>query len=179
MTSRTTSRTDEDKFIAAMTRKFRAREIPPPPPATSSTPREAAKKIDRPKCALCRRTGRMVGPDADGRVWCPEREWPTCNRIAQSRLGASAGNTANDSLSGILEANGKCRDCGAEVHWAKTQRGKNVPCDVAPAAEGVAGFDLVGRDKTLAFYVSEKKRKLHRGDVYEAHFNTCPEREDD
>jgi hypothetical protein len=117
----------EDKFVAAMIRKFRARvvEDSPSPPATSSPPRP--------------------------------------------------------SLHGILDDEGAtCRDCGQPMKWVKTAaRGKKIPVDVAPAAKGVAGFELIGRVDTLAYYVNESKSWYHEGDVYTAHMNTCPEREPD
>lgn len=107
-------------------------------------------------------------------LWCPESDRDTCLRIAQSRLGASAGNTSSEAaLKGALEPDAKCRDCGAEIKWVKTQRGKKMPVDVIPAPKGVAAFELVGRSQTMAFYISEKRRAMHFGDVYESHFQTC------
>jgi hypothetical protein len=169
------SRTDEDKFVAAIVRKFRAVEVepPPPPPATSSTP-ERDLSTER-KCVLCRRDlrGRMVGPDADGRWWCPKSETDKCDRIAAGRLGASASGGSASSLRGIIEADGKCRDCGEPVKWVKTQRGKKMPVNIHPAPKAVDAFELVGEHDTLAFYVSEKRRAKHWGDTYEFHGSTC------
>jgi hypothetical protein len=166
---------DEDKFIAALKRKFKAVEAeprepepddPPPPPATSSTPER--------KCALCRRSlTSLVWGEQDGRWWCPKSEAEKCTRIAAGRLGASASGAGNSSLKGALDPDGKCRDCGAEVRWVKTQRGKKMPVDVLPAPAGVDGFELVGETDTLAFYVSEKRRARYFGDCYEFHGKTC------
>lgn len=170
---------DEDKFIAALVRKFRATEVsadtgidpipesddPPPPPATSSTPER--------RCHLCRRplAGRLVA-GRDDSWWCPDSEAAKCSRIAAGRLGASA-TAGSGSLKGILEADGKCRDCGEPVKWVKTQRGKKMPVNVFPAPKAVDAFELVGEDDTLAFYVSEKRRARHWGDVYEFHGKSC------
>jgi hypothetical protein len=166
----------EDKFIAALIRKFRATEAeppepepadPPPPPTTSSTPAK--------KCALCRRSlTSLVWGEADERWWCPKSEADKCTRIALGRLGASASGAGNVSLRGVLDPDGgKCRDCGEPVKWVKTQKGKKMPVDVLPAPAGVSGFELVGEHDTLAFYVSEKRRAKFFGDCYEFHGSTC------
>jgi hypothetical protein len=168
---------DEDKFIAALGRKFRAVEVdPPPPPQPSSTPRRRRPVRDQVKCAVCRRTTHLVVGD-DGRAWCREPEWDACNRIAQSRLGASAAVGSASALTGQLEPDGKCRSCKEPVKWVKTQRGKKMPVDVIPAPPEVDAFELIGRTNTLAFYISEKRRAMHVGDVYQSHFQTCGERD--
>lgn len=165
---------DEAKFVAALTRKFRAhevepRELPPPPPRTPSTPRPEPRR-----CHLCQRSLGTRLVENNGLLWCPDTEADKCLRIAAGRLGASASNANRDSsLKGQLEPSGTCRDCGAEVLWVKTQRGKKMPVDVIPAPKDVAAFELVGKSDTMAFYVSERRRASHWGDVYESHFQTC------
>lgn len=177
MTGRTISRTDEERFVAALVRKFRAVEVaadpPPPPPATSSSSEHV--------CALCRRAlgGRLVFNETDAkgnpdeRYYCPQSEADKCMRIAAGRLGASASAGSASALRGVLDADGKCRDCGEPVLWVKTQRGKKMPVNVHPAPPIVDAFELVGETDTLAFYVSEKRRAKHYGDVYEFHGATC------
>lgn len=117
----------------------------------------------------------MVEGD-DGRWWCPKSEHDKCTRIAAGRLGASASAAGNSALRGVLEADGKCRDCGAPVKWVKTQRGKKMPVDIDPAPAGVSAFEVVGETDSLAFYVSEKRRARFIGDVYEFHGSTCKRR---
>lgn len=61
----------------------------------------------------------------------------------------------------------KCRGCNAEIVWAKTQNGKNVPLDpraivysVAPFEGNLIAIQPVGHIPGEKFMVS--------------HFNTCP-----
>ena len=48
-----------------------------------------------------------------------------------------------------------------------------MPVDVIPAPKDVAAFELVGARDTMAFYISEKRRGMFFGDVYQSHFQTC------
>jgi hypothetical protein len=173
--TRTSSRTSDEQaaLVRAFVRKFNATVVP--------NIGEPEEKAEQHACVLCKRTTKLA-LGADGRWWCKDSEAAACNRIAQSRLGGATGGTGNNaSLRGVLREDGKCRSCGAPIKWVKTQRGKKMPVDTRPAPAGVDAFELMGAVETLAFYVSEKKRALHVGDVYRSHFQTCPDRivEDD
>jgi hypothetical protein len=164
-----TFRTDEEQvaLVRAFVRKFNAEIVPS---EEAKTEREEVRR-----CVICRRSNVKLVLGADERWWCPNTESETCNRIAQSRLGGATSGSAS-ALHGILRKDGTCRDCGADIKWVRTQRGKKMPVDTSPAPAGVAAFELVGAVRTLAFYVSEKKRKLHSSDVYQSHFQSCPDR---
>lgn len=176
--TRTKSRTDEERLVAAFKRRFRAVEVdpwtddtPPPPPATSSSSSSGSAEPDR--CHLCHRSGRRLVTSANGMKWCPDSDWDVCNRIAQGRLGASGSTGSSAALKGILDTDGKCRDCHEPIKWVKTQRGKKMPVDVSPAPADLDAFELIGRVDTLAFFISSRRRATHSGDVYACHFNTC------
>lgn len=113
----------EDKFVAAMIRKFRARVVDPP---SSSSPSSSPR-----------------------------------------------------SLSGVLEADGECRDCGGPVKWVTTARGKKMPVDVIPAKEGTEGFELIGVVDPTAHFVKSAAAWEFDGSLYEFHGRTCPERDDE
>ena len=65
-----------------------------------------------------------------------------------------------------------CRSCGAEIVWAKTVNGKNIPVDPTPVESGNLGF-LPGNPPTVEVrnypepFISEQPR-------YVSHFKTCP-----
>lgn len=56
----------------------------------------------------------------------------------------------------------RCRSCGAEIRWAKSEQGKAMPLDAEPekriVLDEVEGRDPIGRVVT----------------VYTSHFVTCP-----
>lgn len=168
----TTFRTDEEQaaLVRAFVRRFKATIIP--------NREEERPARERRTCVVCKRETSKLELGQDGRWWCPRSDNDTCNRIAQTRLGGATSGSSS-ALRGVLRKDGTCRDCGAEVKWVKTQRGKKMPVDTEPAPAGVAAFELVGAVETLAFYVSEKRRATHAGDVYQSHFQTCPDRESD
>ena len=51
----------------------------------------------------------------------------------------------------------KCRGCGAEIVWARTDRGRDIPLDAKPEKR----FELSHGHATLM-------------DTYVSHFVTCP-----
>jgi len=53
-----------------------------------------------------------------------------------------------------------CKSCGAEVIWARTEGGKNMPLNAKPEKR----FVLTGRASESASYV----------ETFQSHFSTCP-----
>ena len=179
----------EEQFVSALVRKFRAVEIPAvagtgneaePADSSSSSSTSSSSDPERSRCALCHRTDKLgTGRDDFGRPYCRDAEWDTCNRIAQGRLGASAGRSGNtNALRGELHPDGNCRNCKAPIKWVTTQKGKKMPVDVSPAPPGRDAFELVGRIDTTAFYVSAKRREGLDADLYASHFNSCSRGDD-
>jgi hypothetical protein len=166
---------EQESFVRALKRKFQATEREPD--SGKGPIPQAAETDEERKCALCRRKVSGMKLGTDGRLWCPESESAACLRIAQGRLGGAT-TASRAALSGKLKADGDCRACGAPIKWVRTQRGKNMPVDVDPAPPSVDAFELVGQVKTLAFFVSEKKRPTFAGDVYRSHFQTCEARDE-
>jgi hypothetical protein len=71
-----------------------------------------------------------------------------------------------------LPADGRCRECDAEVSWQTTAKGNAIPINPHPAPEGRGNFKI-GTDG-VAHYVHDSGRKYQT--VYETHFATCKER---
>lgn len=70
---------------------------------------------------------------------------------------------------------GICRGCGAEMRWALTDKGKGIPLDPEPVADGNLVLDSEAADgRPVVRYVrkGEDTGILPR---YVAHFATCPE----
>jgi len=66
----------------------------------------------------------------------------------------------------------KCRSCGAEVIWAKTDSGAMAPFDAAESPEGT--FSLEEMSPPTAHYVLADERQW-RGPLHRSHFATCPD----
>jgi hypothetical protein len=65
---------------------------------------------------------------------------------------------------------GKCRSCRAPIVWARTERGKRMPVDARPAADGTYRLDEPDRyEGPLAVYDPRGT-----GPRYASHFGTCP-----
>jgi len=156
--------------VRQFVRKFRATVVELPP--ETEIPPDEENTGDDHKCALCRRETPGAKLGQDGRWWCTGSEESVCIRLAQGRLGGATA-PGRASLSGRLRPDGKCRQCRQQIRWVKTQRGKNMAVDIDPAPAGVDAFELIGEVKTIAFYVSERKRAGWAGDVYRPHFKTC------
>lgn len=75
----------------------------------------------------------------------------------------------------------RCRGCGREIIWAKTDKGKNMPVDPEPAPNGTfvllrVGGELRARHYSVAMeHVSEVDRPQER---YVSHWATCPDAQD-
>lgn len=70
-----------------------------------------------------------------------------------------------------LEANGKCRSCGAPIRWVKTQASANMPLNLEPCEDG----NIVIASNGEAIVVGTKPAYLRRPlPRYKSHFATCP-----
>lgn len=76
---------------------------------------------------------------------------------------------------------GRCRGCGAEIEWIKTEAGKNMPCNprMIPYWERpkAAGKVIIRRDG-VGIVVScdfDGPRDKVTGFGYVSHFSTCPQ----
>lgn len=67
----------------------------------------------------------------------------------------------------------RCRSCPAEVWWATTEAGKQMPLDVQPAADGNV---VIVERRPAGVLVRVLKKGEAPGDVatYKSHFATCP-----
>lgn len=65
-----------------------------------------------------------------------------------------------------------CPGCTAPIFWAMSAKGKKMPMDSVPAANG--SFQLKDRsgENPLAIYVREEDREGKR--LYTCHYGTCP-----
>ena len=70
-----------------------------------------------------------------------------------------------------------CRSCGAQIIWARTERGKRMPLDAEPVVDVTARGLFVLREKTnpggplaLAAWGLDCFTDRH----YQSHFATCP-----
>lgn len=65
----------------------------------------------------------------------------------------------------------RCNRCGAEIRWAKTINGKNVPLNPVPTVDGRWKIDM-GKARCLTGV--EWERSQVQGDrLFMAHFETC------
>jgi len=71
----------------------------------------------------------------------------------------------------------KCRSCGAEVIWTKTEAGKNMPVDVDPNEKGnIVMLPPKGNGPPRAVYVDLMNHEEYRDEPkYLSHFATCPD----
>jgi hypothetical protein len=69
----------------------------------------------------------------------------------------------------------RCRSCGARIFWATTDRGKAMPIDVEPAAEGNVRLRWSSEGTPLVTVLTNGQREEHRGELYQAHFRSCPD----
>lgn len=70
-----------------------------------------------------------------------------------------------------------CRSCEAEIIWVETEKGKKMPIDADPSADG--RFELSSDGKSVHCHpagVAAQLRVLGR-DLYSSHFETCPDSE--
>lgn len=68
-------------------------------------------------------------------------------------------------------AESRCSSCGAEIWWAMTLAGKNMPLDAEPSSDGNIRINDDGR----AYVVGPLELLVpHVGHTYKSHFATCP-----
>lgn len=99
------------------------------------------------------------------------------------RLGTLRPATVHDAPSNLPWDIARCRSCGAEIVWAKTQNGKNIPIDAQSHEAGnimlVAATSTILEPpyavilRTIADMAGVPPEKLHR-----THFATCPKAAD-
>lgn len=71
----------------------------------------------------------------------------------------------------------ECKGCGAEMIWARTGRGKKMPLDAEPTADGV--FVLEGDEQNPTTHrLPNDAAATYTGEKYTAHWSTCPKRDD-
>ena len=63
----------------------------------------------------------------------------------------------------------RCKSCGAQIAWAKSRAGKNIPLDVEPRADG--NLVLVNG---VAMAPEAAPLEVQGGPRYASHFATCP-----
>lgn len=65
-----------------------------------------------------------------------------------------------------------CKECGAAMRWVKTQKGKNMPIDDEPSADG--RFVIEGDDEPARVrFLGEQEAESYTGDKFTSHFKTC------
>jgi len=71
----------------------------------------------------------------------------------------------------------KCRGCTAEIIWAKTSRGKNMPVDAK--IDGLGAWLLETHDdgQVYAVRLAPWAPGQARNEAHTSHFDTCPKRE--
>lgn len=69
----------------------------------------------------------------------------------------------------------KCRSCGTEILWIKTEKGKLTPVDAVPLMH--IENEIVIRDdgKTMAVVYSNPPIAGDDHKYYRSHFATCPD----
>lgn len=71
---------------------------------------------------------------------------------------------------------GRCRTCEQEIVWALTERGKPIPIDPNPRADGnITLHSLAGADQQIAHVLGADEAAS--GPTYVSHFATCPDAE--
>lgn len=72
----------------------------------------------------------------------------------------------------------RCRSCGAEIVWARSQLGKRIPLDAEPTADG----NVILRPDGAAIVLSgaglaeaRANRSGRVGTLHRSHFATCPQ----
>lgn len=70
-----------------------------------------------------------------------------------------------------------CRSCGAQIRWAVTDKGKRIPLDWEPDAEGNVLLVLDETALEMVALVDRKDRPIAglAGQRYFSHFKTCPD----
>lgn len=68
-----------------------------------------------------------------------------------------------------------CRSCDADIIWASTEKGSDMPLDAAPDADGTFTLRDVGADKPLAVHLRNPARRFGKTQLRKSHFATCPD----
>ncbi len=77
-----------------------------------------------------------------------------------------------------------CRSCGAEIEWAKTPSGKNIPLDKEPEVDGnilvsmrgigLAPLAIAQSKEQIETLRSQAKATGQLHLLFKSHFATCP-----
>ncbi len=78
-----------------------------------------------------------------------------------------------------------CRSCGAEIEWAKTPAGKNIPLDKEPEVDGnilvsmrgigLAPLAIAQSKEQIELLKSQAKASGQLHVLFKSHFATCPD----
>ncbi len=68
-----------------------------------------------------------------------------------------------------------CKNCGEEIRWAVTKKGKNMPVDAEPTTSGKFLLEPVEgqANKFAAVWIGENDP--YEGERFDCHFDTCTE----
>jgi hypothetical protein len=68
-------------------------------------------------------------------------------------------------------------NCGAEIVWAKTSKGKNMCLDAEPSPEGEWVLEGEDEPKPRCVKMAGDTAATYTGPKYTAHWGNCPDRE--
>jgi hypothetical protein len=73
----------------------------------------------------------------------------------------------------------ECRSCHAEVIWVFTEKGRRMPIDAEPSADGrfrKERVDVVdGNQHRIVHFVRDDELEANTAPLYLSHFATCPD----
>jgi hypothetical protein len=65
----------------------------------------------------------------------------------------------------------ECKECGAQMRWVKTRKGKNMPIDDEPDSSGRFVVEDPDSDPLRVRFLGENEE--YTGDRFTSHFQTC------
>ena len=71
----------------------------------------------------------------------------------------------------------RCRSCGAEIRWARTEKGKRIPLDDEPTVKGNVTIARQG-DHVIASVLGPMEAEIARQEgrtLYLPHHASCPQ----
>lgn len=69
----------------------------------------------------------------------------------------------------------ECRSCNAAVIWTQTERGRDMPVDVEPHADGTIELRQRQDAKPLAVVINNPAKRFGKTQLRRSHFVTCPQ----
>jgi len=80
------------------------------------------------------------------------------------------------SQRGSEDTTSTCKTCGAEIVWVVTEKGKRMPLDADPHADGrFIKLRLDPDGSKVVHFLSVGEQVANTKPTYESHFSTCPE----